>query len=114
MRPNGHYANENGHFTRENRLYTSDSGHFTSENEPYIREHEDYIHQNEHEPLHLMNGDNQNGDDHHDNSYSTILSSRAMSISESVQEHLDPEEVVLYVNCICQYFLILRIALVKL
>ena len=84
---NGHYTGENKHYTGKNRLYTSDSGHYTSENEPFGRE--SYLNGNE--PLDLVNGDN--GEDHHDNSYSTILSSRPMSISESIQEPLDPEEV---------------------
>ena len=91
---NGHYTGENRHYnTSENRHYASDSGHYTSENDHYVRENEHYPNENGHFDLPLMNGDNQNGNDNIDNSYSTILSSRPMSISESIQEPLDPDEV---------------------
>lgn len=92
LRSNGIYAKHNGHYTGENRHYTSDSGHYTSENDHYVRENEHYPNENGHFDLPLMNGDNQNGNDNIDNSYSTILSSRPMSISESIQEPLDPDE----------------------
>lgn len=96
IRGDGHYPVENGHYTRENRLYTSDSGHITSDNDPYlpISDNEHYHHDGE--PRHLVNGGNHIHEDHHENSFSTILSSRPMSISESIQEPLDPDEVFYY------------------